>query len=150
MKSPKEQLREAKRRNRKRSSTASEKQVQKAKREARKRKKQARRKRFCEMLQARGLPCPTAEHEFHDSRKWRLDYCWPEEGVALEVEGGAWTRGRHTRGQGFINDCEKYNEVALHGFVLIRVVPDDLLTEDTLDLIERAIILQSQRRGNHG
>lgn len=145
MKSPREQLREAKRRNRKRKQTEAEKQVKSAKREARKRKKRARRKKFCGLLQERGLPCPEPEHQFHDTRKWRIDYAWPDEGVALEVEGGAWTRGRHTRGQGFINDCEKYNEVALHGFVLIRIVPDALFKENTLDLIERAIELQSRR-----
>ena len=139
MKSPKQQLREAKRRNRKRSSTESEKQINQAKREARKEKKRARRKRFCQMLQERDLPCPTAEYEFHDERKWRIDYCWPDKKVALEVEGGIWIQGRHTRGQGYKNDIEKYNEVSLHGFTLIRVVPDDLLTEDTLGLIQRAI-----------
>lgn len=150
MKSPKEQLREAKRRNRKRSSTASEKQVQKAKREARKRKKQARRKRFCEMLQAKGLPCPTPEHQFHDSRKWRLDFAWVEHKVGVEEHGGVWTRGRHTRGQGFINDREKMNEAQLLGWVILEVTTDQFLKEDTLDLVGRAITLQSQRRDNHG
>ena len=146
MKSPKEQLRDAKRRNRKRKQTDAEKQVKAAKREARKKKKRARRRKFCGLLQERGLPCPEPEHQFHDSRKWRIDYAWADEKVALEVEGGVWTRGRHTRGSGFVKDMEKYNEVALHGFTLVRVVPDDLLTEDTLDLIERAIELQSERR----
>mgnify|MGYP000273483790 CR=1 FL=1 len=143
MKSPKEQLKEAKRAARKREPTEAEKQIKEEKRKARSERKKARRRRFCEMLRERGLPCPEPEHRFHDTRKWRIDYAWEEEKVALEVEGGVWTRGRHTRGSGFLKDVEKYNEVALHGFVLIRTVPDDLLTEDTLDLVERAITLQS-------
>ena len=143
MKSPKEQLKEAKRAARKREPTEAEKQIKEEKRKARSERKKARRRRFCELLQERGLPCPQPEHRFHDTRKWRLDFAWEEEKVALEVEGGVWTRGRHTRGSGFLKDVQKYNEVALHGFVLIRTVPDDLLTEDTLDLVERAITLQS-------
>lgn len=147
MKSPREQLREAKRRNRQRKSkTKAQQQINEAKRQARLEKKRARRRRFCALLSERGLPCPDPEHRFHHTRKWRIDYAWPDEKVALEVEGGVWTRGRHTRGSGYVKDMEKYNEVALHGFVLVRVVPDDLLTEDTLDLVERAITLQSERR----
>lgn len=150
MKSPKEQLRAAKRKNRKRTQTDAEKQVKAAKRGARKKRKRARRRKFCGLLQDRGLPCPEPEHMFHDSRKWRIDYAWPDDKVALEVEGGVWTRGGHTRGSGFMKDVEKYNEVALHGFVLIRTVPDDLFKEHTLDLIERAITLQSERKDDHG
>jgi len=142
MKSPKEQLKEAKRRNRKRSSTDAEQQVEKAKRKARKLKKRARRKRFCEMLRAKDLPCPTPEHEFHDSRKWRLDFAWVEHKVAVEEHGGVWTRGRHTRGQGFINDREKMNEAQLLGWVVLEVTTQQFLTEVTIEWVERAIQVQ--------
>lgn len=56
-----------------------------------------------------------AEHRFHPVRKWKIDFYLPEYGIAIEIEGGAWTRGRHTRGKGFINDMEKYNEISIAG-----------------------------------
>ena len=49
------------------------------------------------------------ELAFHPTRKWRFDYAWPAKMVALEVEGGTYTGGRHTRGAGYANDIAKYN-----------------------------------------
>lgn len=53
-------------------------------------------------------------------RRWRVDFLiggW----LVVEVEGGHWVNGRHTRGLGFENDCEKYNELAIRGFRVLRV-----------------------------
>lgn len=77
------------------------------------------------------------EYKFHPARKWRFDYAIPAIKMAIEVEGGVWTGGRHTSGKGFLNDMEKYNEAALMGWCLIRTTPDRLLTSKVLDLIKR-------------
>ena len=53
-----------------------------------------------------GLPRPESEFRFHVQRKWRFDYCWPDLKVAVEIEGGVWTQGRHTRPVGFLNEVE--------------------------------------------
>lgn len=71
------------------------------------------------------LPEPMREHRFTPSRRWRFDFAWPPSatgpGVAVEVEGGSWISGAHTRGAHFEEDCEKYNRAALDGWVLLRV-----------------------------
>jgi very-short-patch-repair endonuclease len=86
-----------------------------------------------------GIPEPVAEFRFHPERKWRFDYAWPDHRVALEVEGGAWSGGRHTRGAGFIADLEKYNEANADGWNIIRVTPQQLMTANTISLIKRTI-----------
>jgi very-short-patch-repair endonuclease len=64
---------------------------------------------------------PTAaEHMFHPERRWRFDFAWPSLKVAVEVEGGTWSGGRHTRGAGFEADAEKYNAAAELGWVVLR------------------------------
>ena len=63
------------------------------------------------------------EHRFHPTRKWRFDFAWPEFLVALEIEGGLWSKGRHVNPQGFISDCEKYNEASSLGWAVIRCPP---------------------------
>ena len=78
------------------------------------------------------------EYQFHPTRRWRFDYAVPSRKVALEVEGGAWTGGRHTRAKGFIADMEKYNTAALFGWRVLRVVPDDLLSSTTLQMLRAA------------
>ncbi|MDR3328182.1 MAG: hypothetical protein LBT04_08750, partial [Prevotellaceae bacterium] len=56
------------------------------------------------------------EYTFHPTRKWRFDYAIPEHKIAIEVEGGIWTGGRHTSSKGFLGDMEKYNAGTLLGW----------------------------------
>jgi len=86
-----------------------------------------------------GLPEATTEHEFHPTRRWRFDFAFVEHQVALEVEGGAWTGGRHTRGSGFVKDMAKYNEAAALGWRVLRVMPQDLCMLDTVKLLGRTM-----------
>jgi len=62
----------------------------------------------------------TMEFKFHPTRRWRFDFCWVLKGVAVEVEGGTWSGGRHTTGAGFEKDCEKYNAAMLMGYRVFR------------------------------
>lgn len=78
------------------------------------------------LCRAAGLPEPIPEYKFHPLRKWRADYCWPIHKVIVEIEGGAWTQGRHTRGAGFIADMAKYNAAELLGYSVLRYTPQQL------------------------
>ena len=66
------------------------------------------------------LPPAVQEFKFNPDRRWRFDFAWPEQKVAVEIEGGVWSGGRHTRGAGFIGDCEKYNAAVLSGWRIFR------------------------------
>lgn len=96
------------------------------------------------MLQLRvnDLPPPVMEHKFHPRRKWRFDFAWCDEMLALEVEGGVYSGGRHTTGPGFIGDCEKYNEAALLGWKVIRVTSDHIDDGSAVDWVRRALVPQ--------
>lgn len=72
---------------------------------------------------ASGSPYPEREVKFHPTRKWRLDYAWPDVRLAVEIEGGVYTNGRHTRGHGFVKDMEKYNALTELGWRLLRYEP---------------------------
>lgn len=74
-------------------------------------------------MRAVGLS-PQAEYRFHPVRRWRFDYAFPELMLAVEVEGGAWTGGRHTRGKGFQNDLDKYDEAMRLGWTVYRCSPE--------------------------
>lgn len=66
------------------------------------------------------LPEPKLEHKFHGERRWRFDLCWPPLMVAVEVEGGVYAGGRHTRGKGFEDDAVKYNQALILGWRVFR------------------------------
>lgn len=87
------------------------------------------------LCKADNLPLPVREHAFAKPlRRWRFDYAWPAHFVAVEIEGGAWTRGRHTRGKGFIEDMSKYNTAVLFGWRVLRYQPEQIQTRAITDL----------------
>ncbi len=91
---------------------------------------------FVAILKAEGIPAPETEYRFHPKRLWRLDYAWPAQKLALEIEGGIYGHGRqclmcgrrkvagHTSIQRLETDMEKYNAVNLDGWTLLRFTPE--------------------------
>jgi len=87
------------------------------------------------------MPGWVAEFRFHPARRWRFDFANPGAAwrLAVEVEGGVWSRGggRHNRGTGFVSDLEKYNAAALHGWTVLRYTPQQL-ADAVADITEAA------------
>lgn len=76
------------------------------------------------------------EYRFHDKRGWLLDFAETKTQVAIEIEGGVWSRGRHTRGAGFIEDCIKYNQAALNGWTVFRLTTGLITPEHVQPIID--------------
>ena len=77
------------------------------------------------------------EFVFAPPRKWRFDFAWRDIGIAVEIEGGSWVQGRHTRGADFARDAEKYNEAAIRGWRVYRF---------TADMVEDGRAIATMRR----
>jgi len=86
-----------------------------------------------------GIPTPVEEHRFHPKRKWRFDFSWPDNRVALEVQGGIWGGGRHSRGAAMLKEWEKLNTAATLGWRILYCQPCDLCMSDTLETIKEAL-----------
>lgn len=82
------------------------------------------------------------ELKFHPTRKWRFDYAFPGLLVAVEVDGGVWTGGRHINPAGYINDMEKLNTAASMGWLVLRITTDDRFASKTLELIKNTLKLR--------
>jgi very-short-patch-repair endonuclease len=89
-----------------------------------------------------GLETPQAEFRFHPVRLWRFDFAWPALKIALEVDGGAWSGGRHTRGKGFIADQDKTNAAMSLGWAVFRTTPDRLYKRELGELVRAAADLR--------
>ena len=83
-----------------------------------------------------------AEHKFHDTRKWRIDFAIIDLKIGIEIEGGVWSGGAHTRGKGFIEDMEKYNAAVTFGWVILRFTPQDLNKITTFETIKKVVELK--------
>lgn len=90
-------------------------------------------------LRAVGLPEPVTEHRFAPPRRWRFDLAWTDRRIAVEIEGGSYVAGRHTRGAGFEADCEKYAEANLAGWLVLRVTSRMVEDGRALGYVQRAL-----------
>jgi hypothetical protein len=82
------------------------------------------------------------EYRFHPKRRWKFDYCITSHMIAIEVEGGVYSNGRHTRGSGFIGDMEKYNTATSMGWRLVRILPGKYA--DALRFVEQILETDKQ------
>ena len=102
-------------------------------------------------LKVAGVKKAQREYTFAMPRRWRFDFAWPDEMVSVEVEGGVYTRGRHVRPRGFIQDLEKYNAACLpdksgKSWCVLRFCAEHIHRGDALTLIEKAL----KRRKHYG
>ena len=95
---------------------------------------------FLFQIKAYGLPTPEQEVRFHPTRRWRFDFCYPEELLAIEIHGGVGTQGRHTRGSGFTKDCEKYTAAALLGWRILHFTGSQVGTGEAVGKLEEALV----------
>lgn len=79
------------------------------------------------------------EYRFAPPRRWRFDFAWPSVMVALEVEGGTRNGGRHVRGAGYENDCEKYNEAVIMGWRVLRVTSSQVTSGQALRWVQQVM-----------
>ena len=93
------------------------------------------------VCRALDMPEPKRELVFFKGRRWRFDFAWPELMVAVEVEGGIWVNGAHSRGAHFLSDCEKYNTATRQGWKVFRfgtnMVKDETIQCFMLDVFEK-------------
>jgi len=82
-----------------------------------------------------GIPDPCFEYRFHETRKWRFDLAWPDYKLALEVQGGIFTRGRHVRGAAVLKEWEKLNTAAAMGWRVMYCQPQDLCMHETAAML---------------
>lgn len=76
------------------------------------------------------------EFKFHGTRKWRADFYLTGTKLLIEVEGGIWSNGRHTRGSGYQADMEKYNAAAMLGYTVLRFSTADVKSGKAIESIK--------------
>lgn len=79
------------------------------------------------------------EYQFNENRKWRADFHITGTKFLIEVEGGIWSNGRHTRGKGYIADMEKYNLATELGYSVFRYSTEQVKSGKAIEEIRRLI-----------
>lgn len=96
---------------------------------------------FAMQLRAAGFTNFKREVLFHAKRDWRLDFADQQIGLAIEIDGGVYTQGRHTRGDGYTEDCIKLAEATILGWTVLRFTTGQVESGVALQLTERWIAM---------
>lgn len=89
---------------------------------------------------------PVQQHRFAaPERQWRFDFAWPDALVAVEIDGGIFVGGGHSRGMQFTGDCEKLNAAVMRGWSVLRFTTVDLRKRPVQCVEEVARLLEMKR-----
>ena len=75
---------------------------------------------FEQQLLAEKFPHFEREYRFDSERRFRFDFAFPSLKLAIELEGGIWGAGAHSRPLGIIRDMAKGNLAVLLGWSVLR------------------------------
>ncbi len=86
-----------------------------------------------------GIPWPQRELVFAKPRRWRFDFAWEHLLLAVEVQGGRWSKSTHSGGAWQTKSFEKTNEAALRGWKILQVNAEMIEDGTAIALIKRAL-----------
>lgn len=92
-------------------------------------------------LKIHSLPPAIREVPFALPRKFRFDFAWLEEKIAVEIQGGTYKKGAHSSGKGLARDFEKNNLAVLNGWRVFyfdgKMIDDGRAINFLCDLFQR-------------
>lgn len=99
---------------------------------------------FASQLDAIGLDGYVREYQAIPGRRFRFDFCWVKERLAVEIQGGTYSRGAHARPLGIKRDYEKGNLAIKYGWRVLQFDADMVKSGQALDFTEKML------RGDNG
>jgi very-short-patch-repair endonuclease len=92
-------------------------------------------------IRAMGLPEPEREYRAIKGRMFRFDFAWtePNHKLLVEVNGGTYTQGAHSTGQGIARDYEKANLAQLAGWRVLTFDCKAVKSGEAVEVVRRAL-----------
>lgn len=103
-------------------------------------------------IESAGLPTPIKQHRVAPPRLHRMDFAWPDCGLAVEVQGlgrkgkGSWSMGRHQSPKGMANDCEKNYLALIRGWRVLAVTGQQVRDGIAIEWIKELLRLMGDER----
>jgi hypothetical protein len=67
------------------------------------------------------------------TRRFRADFYCPNLGIIIEIQGGTWQSGRHSRAKGYADDCFKSRLAQLNGIKWFAYTYEQLANGDLIE-----------------
>lgn len=106
------------------------------KRQQQKAKREALENHLLHQMRCLKLPEPERNYRFHPTRKFEIDFAWPDLRYGVEVQGGTYNGGKHARGVGYTIDCRKMGEAMVLGWTVYACDTVLVKTGEAVNIIE--------------
>ena len=94
---------------------------------------------FAFQAAAAGLPAFEREACVIPGRKFRFDFCFTEQRLLIEVNGGTFTQGGHSTGLGIRRDYEKGNLAQLAGWRVLMFDGKAVRSGEAIEVVRKAL-----------
>ena len=94
---------------------------------------------FAMQLDSAGLTGYVREYQAIPGRRFRFDFAWLEQRLLVEVNGGTYTQGAHSTGQGIARDYEKANLAQLAGWRVLTFDCKAVKSGEAVEVIRQAL-----------
>lgn len=96
---------------------------------------------FLWLCKVEQLPTPEREVRVVPGRRFRFDFVFEPQKVAVEVDGGQWIPGggRHQRGSSVARDAEKMNLAQLEGYRVFRFTTSQIKDGSCIRVLKEAL-----------
>jgi len=100
---------------------------------------------FAMQLDSAGLTGYVREYQAIPGRKFRFDFAFiqPEHRLLIEINGGTYNGGAHSRGVGLNRDYEKGNLAVVHNWRVLSFDTKQVKSGAALEVVEQLINNQS-------
>ena len=94
---------------------------------------------FAMQLDSAGLTGYVREYQAIPGRRYRFYFCWVKERLAVEIQGGTYSRGAHARPLGIKRDYEKGNLAVQFGWKVLQFDADMVKSGQALEFTEKML-----------
>ena len=94
---------------------------------------------FAMQLDAAGLTGYVREYQAIPGRKFRFDFCFREERLLIEINGGTYNGGSHGRGCGISRDYTKANLAVVNNWRVLSFDTKQVKSGEALQVTEQVL-----------
>lgn len=91
------------------------------------------------LLRWQGVSGFEREYRAIPTRQWRWDIAFVDQRLLIEVDGGGWTQGKHSREPGMSADSTKQNTAVIADWRCLRFTPSMIDSGEAVETIRKAL-----------
>ena len=98
-------------------------------------------------IKALKIPLPVRQYRPVKTRRWTVDFCWPDHWLIIEVQGGIWMhRASHSYGRQLESDFRKYNALQLDGWIILQVSTGMVESGEAITAMQNALTVGTRHK----